>query len=496
LDGTLKSHRAFHKIVLWYVRDEATYVEYADLIKAHDGIDLPEYKAPIDYDALKRESAQEYFDILFDSEKRRALTGQLIREIKNPDVTTKQLLDVDIESDHYSTLRRLQTAMYHFGSDVRVSEFFDLVDIDSFVLWSASRFFSKRSAVVPSQTEKEKLMETVARILQNRSFENNVMYYPNGYSLKWLTEELLSVIQYLDYPLDEKTLLDLTELPAYIFDKNNERNKYVYLQQKLPTEKLRLRLIQNVENHRVQGMILKDHIEFFDSCKDSSLAEYALKMCSDQDNTYLRSTAWRYLYNTLGAEYVADEILPIAEEELLLEIDGACKDISRTKLSDAMEREYKKNPSINLQAHLITFGSSIAISDYVAKVTDDKRPPEGTGVHIDGPTVAISSIRNPEFLPSLEALLLTVFDPEFKDCTWHGLRSSLVKAFVNCGMSAHEETIELLMKHRPSVDVHEENYRYCNYVIEEIEHARKSLLDMPKTLPETKRLLEEVKKHY
>lgn len=52
------------------------------------------------------------------------------------------------------------------------------------------------------------------------------------------------------------------------------------------------------------------------------------------------------------------------------------------------------------------------------------------------------------------------------------------------------------MKHRPPADVNEGNYRYCNYAIEEIEHARKSSLDTPKTLSEAKAILGGVKKYY
>jgi hypothetical protein len=495
LNGSLRSHRAFCEIVLWYVKDELKYVEYADLIKTIDGVDLPEYKAPIDYDALKQKSAQEYFEILFDEEKRRALTAQLLNAIDNPDVTTKQLLGEDIKADYHSAIRRLQTAMYHSGYDVKVSEFFDQIDMDRFVLWSASHFFSEKSSVVPTPDEKGRLAEIAANILEDWSFENSVIYYADGFSLKPLTAELLSVIQYLDYPLDEAIFLDLTELPAYIFDKNNEWAKYVYLRQKLPADKLNLRLIQNVATQRVKGMVLKDHIDYFDRCKDASIAEYAFEMCKDSSDTYLRSIAWRYLYNTLGAEYVASEILPIADEELLIEISGACKDISREKLRKSMEREYEKTPSIQLQAHLITYGSSLALGDYVKKVTSDKKTPEGKSVHIDGPTAAISSIRNPEFLPQLEVLLMAAFDPEFEDNTWHGLRNSLTKAFVNCGTVAYENTIDTIQRCRPFADVHEGNYRYCNYTIAEIEHARKLLLDVPATLLETKTFLEDVKKH-
>lgn len=263
--------------------------------------------------------------------------------------------------------------MYHSGYKVKVSEFFDRIDIDRFVIWSASHFLSKGSTVIPTPIEKEKLAEITANILRDWSFENSVIYHADGFTLKPLTAELLSVIQYLDYPLDEATFLDLTELPAYIFDKNKDETKYAYLRRNLPADKLNLRLSRNVTKQRVKDMALKDHIDYFDRCKDASIAEYALGMCKDSNDTYLRSIAWRYLYNTLGAEYVASEILPVADEKLLLEISDTCKDISREMLRKSMEREYEKTPSIQLQAHLITYGSSLALGDYVKKVMSSKK---------------------------------------------------------------------------------------------------------------------------
>lgn len=182
-DGSLKSHRAFYEIVLWYVRDELKYVEYAKLIKEIDGVGIQEYTTPIDYDALKRKAAQEYFEILFDEEKRNALTDQLLNAIDNPDVTTTQLLEVDIQADHYSAIRRLQTAMYHSGYNVKISEFFGRIDMDRFVIWSASRFLSEKSTVVPTPKEKERLTEITANILKDWNFENSVIYYPDGFRL-------------------------------------------------------------------------------------------------------------------------------------------------------------------------------------------------------------------------------------------------------------------------------------------------------------------------
>lgn len=490
LEGRLESHRAFQQIVICYVKDETKYTEYADLIRSIDKIDLPEYKEYIDYNALHQKSAQDYFDILFSKEKREKLTLKLLDVVNNPDVTTKQLLDADFQGDVYSVLCHLRTAMYQFEIDIRVSEFFDKVNINEFILWSSSKLLYGSVTVVPNQAQREKLIEIVAQILKTVSFANNVIYHSDTIFMAPLTFELVSVIRYLDYPLDEATLLDMTELPAFVFERyNKDQTKYSYLLSKLPTGKLKQRLIQNVASQKVKGMVLKDHIEFFDKFKDSSLAEYVAKVCDDQSDTSLRSSAWRYLYNTFGKEYVVDELLPVADEELLIEISNTCKDIPKIKLCEAMEREYKNRRSLELQARLILLGDRTAIEDYASEVSKDKRPPEGLGVHGDGSTEAIGLIRNPVFLPQLEELLVAVLDPEFEDCSWRGLRGSLIDAYINCAVTECEGTIEILKKHRPSMDKDEKNFRYCNYIIERIVQAEKSALDKPNTFAEMKAIL-------
>lgn len=495
LEGRLKSKRAFHELVIWYVREEMKYFEYAKLIKETEGADLPAYKAPVDYDALNRRAVQEYFEILFDAEKRKSLFMQLLELIDDPNLTCGQLLDANLKVEYRTALWNLQTAIYHYGADIKVSEFFDKINLDDFILKSAARILSEKSTINPTLEQKTKLTDIVAVYLQNIGFKNTVTYQDNSIYLNPLTEDVLHLILYLDYPIDENSLLDLTEVPSFIFDGNNEHAKYTFLSSKISNNNLKQRLILNVKTHQVKDMVLRDHIEFFDSCKDPALAEYAKEICANPDESYIRTTAWRYLYNTLGSEYIAVEILPIMDGEGLIEINGHCKDIAREKMREAMEREYRKKSSEQLQAHLITLGSNIAINDYVERVIEENGTPEGERVRVDGPTEAISAISNTVFLPQLELLLTMLFDPDFKDCSWRSLRSSLINAFRNCGLWEYEQTIEVIMKCRPNPDEDEENYRYCNYIIAEIDDARKLVLDQPMTLSQAKVVLEEIKRY-
>lgn len=101
-----------------------------------------------------------------------------------------------------------------------------------------------------------------------------------------------------------------------------------------------------------------------------------------------------------------------------------------------MEREYKKSPTLNLQTHLITYGSEMAVDDYVKQVMRDMFPPEKDKTLSDGPTAAISTLHDCKFLPQLESLLIVKMDSSFSDCTWHSLSNALITAFANCGINS------------------------------------------------------------
>ena len=157
-----------------------------------------------------------------------------------------------------------------------------------------------------------------------------------------------------------------------------------------------------------------------------------------------------------------------------------------------MEREYKKSPTLNLQTHLITYGSEMAVDDYVKQVMRDMFPPEKDKTLSDGPTAAISTLHDCKFLPQLESLLIVKMDSSFSDCTWHSLSNALITAFANCGINSKGVAIEIIEKHRPSANEDEKNYRYCNYVIEEIKRIARLQEDRAYSLADTKKICQQL----
>ena len=491
INGTLKSTIAFSKIVDWYVRDPKKYNEYAMIIKNKEGIDLPKYQPPIDHAALRTKALQQYFDILFDEDEREKMLSDLLSKIGDPNMPAGKLLKSRVEIDHYSTLWHLKSAIYRYSpGEMKVSEFFMNTDIEDLIIFVSSELLESSPAIVVSPQQRQYISQIIYKRIQEGVFENAINYHENRLDIKYLIPEIVDVIMALDIELDEGTLFQLTELPSFLFDKQKESTKYEFIELKLSKDKIKKQLVNNVKGGRVQDMVLKDHLDYFCENNDSALVSNAVSICKNSpDYSSLRMSAWRYIYDVAGAEYLEREVIPIANGEFLVEINDFCKDISRKLMRTRMEEEYKKAPDNQLLSHMITLESVKAIRKYVKYVRKNKHPPEKDGINVNGPTAAIESISNPIFLPFLEKLLVCILDKRFVDNSWRGLKNTLTGAFANCGKLAPDRAIKIIKKHRPKVKKNEDNFRLCNYIMSEILANNRSAKDVAKTLTQAKTYL-------
>ena len=211
-----------------------------------------------------------------------------------------------------------------------------------------------------------------------------------------------------------------------------------------------------------------------------------LRICID--NSYdesVRYSALEYLYAMYGSTFIKDSVLDHVTGSFLVTIATKCKGIPACDLCVAFEREYTKNPSTDFLTHLITYGSELGIRSYVNSVQEMRCVLEKDS-YPDSPTRAISSVKDPKYLPLLGELFELVFAPDFVDSKFWGLRSSLNKALGNCGRIAPEDTIALIKRYRDQLKGNQDAVQFCNYTIEEIKRDARKDGDKPKTLGETK----------
>lgn len=486
-----KAKVIFHKIVIRYVRDENEYKQYAKLIEDADGTKLPDFERDVDYKEMKIQENIDFCDVLMDDNKLKEIYMQLIENLDDPSVTNRQLKKVELNCDIHSVLNKLRLKMYKYEVNVRVDEFFEKINIDDFVLVSIYDILDKDIYNLMSNQQKERLIKIVLNMLSDGVYKDCVKYDENSVSINSKVIEILAVLKITDYTIEEDVLLGFTELPYFAFDNSKVSLKYDYLCSKLSVDKILNRLVQNVKEHKVKGMVLEDHLWFLENHKDSRLEEIALNICKNTDDVSLRSSALDYLYKCGGTECIVDEVLPFANENLLYEISFRCKDIPKERMREAMEREYKKEYSFRLQADLIKLGSTKALNDYVQKVSRDKRPFEDKFNRFDGPTEAVASIRNSEFLPQLKILLETVLDKAYTDSEYVNLKGSLTQALINCGGCDYQKTTEIIKELRPTIEEDEDNFVYCNYILNGIETERKRVVDKVYNFKAVKKLLNE-----
>lgn len=482
---TLPSHIAFQNIVIRCIRDEFLYEKYAVLVQKIDNVTLPEYQPPIDYQYLEKRAVQSYFDAVLDPLLMKPLYAELLSTIDNSAIYPHQLFSVRKKFNNPSPLSFLRDDLYYYGNKVKLADFFTEIDLDFFTIHSAAKQLQSHPDITLLSKQKEILSHLVKKKIDLNIFENAITYSTDGFSYHQLIPDLLFLIQHLDIPLDEKTLLHLSEIPYIIFSEKNKQAKYQFLTTRVSLPNLRNRLIENVKKGKVKNEALQDHIEYFDSINDDALAKEAIEICKTENNNIsLRSTSWKYLLNTLGIEFFCSNVLPCSDANLLLEINGAIKNIPRDQMRQFMEIQYAQSPSMQLQAHLISLGSEKAIRDYVEQIKISKHPPEGVNNIFDGPTVAIGSISSPIYLPLLEELLGVVFCKDFVDSLHpiRNLRDTLTQALINCGKNAPQETIQLIESHQPDASENIEIFRQCNYMINEIERSQCISQDVPMSL--------------
>ena len=485
-----KSKSIFHEIVVRYVRDENKYNRYSKLIADTDGEVLPEFVPEINYVQRRISKDEEFLTILLDRDKLNTLYTELLEKTRDLNITTRQLKK-NLFKEKDNLFKRLSIKMYNYSPNAKVYNFFEGIDYDDFVLYSLNHLLYKEIYDAMTFNNKNDLLGLAKRMINRGIFDDCVDYVDDGYYINPEISYILSIVINLDYEMDEKDLLYLIEIPSTVFAGSNKKNKCDYLCSKLGKDKIMDRIMQNVKSKSVQSTMLIEYFSFFDDNRDSRLCEEALKICKDTNDITLRRTTWQYLYNCYGSEYIECMILPFADENLLLEINFKCKNISKGKMCEAMEREYIKEYSLRLQADLIKSGSTKALNDYVQKVSRDKRPVEDKFNRFDGPTEAIASIKNPEFLPQLKILLETVLDKAYIDNEYVNLKGSLTQALINCGGCAYQETTRIIKELQPSIEEDEDNFVYCNYILNGIETERKRVIDKVYHFKAVKKLLNE-----
>lgn len=80
-------------------------------------------------------------------------------------------------------------------------------------------------------------------------------------------------------------------------------------------------------------------------------------------------------------------------------------------------------------------------------------------------------------MSQLKTHLETVLDKDYTDNEYVNLKGSLTQALISCGGCAYLKITGIIKELQPSIEEDEDNFLYCNYIINGIETERKRVAD-------------------
>lgn len=491
LSNLFPKPEVFYGIIERSITNETEYNKYSSLILEKDGYTLKSFSPPPDYEEIRVRVNQEYFDALFDRPQMDEIFNSLQQRLGNPNATREDLLQIhhhDIINTCENELRfELHSAMEE--STDSVLKFWQTIDWISFSEWS-KRSCLCRYHLTLSEKQKEDIFSVPDRWIEAGILFNPITYNDDN-TISYYSDipYILVLATQYDYALSAESILNLTELPEYIFPREDGFNKYAFIESKVSGELLISRIKDNILQNKVQREVLEDHIHFCLEHDMSCAIQRSLDVCLDSINGYsLRHEALLYLNKLRGAEYICSKILPTADEEMALMIMNVCPDIERAALRERMELLFHDNPSNQLLEKLIVLESTIAIDFYIQKAKELNQVPDLSD-SISGATESIGAVSNPSFIPKLGELVDVLFQEGFIDKEFGSLWNRLSKAFIECGKTEPKEAIDEINKHFPGTNASVSQIRFCTYTIDEIERNARNQGDIALSLKDTKSII-------
>lgn len=490
LNGKLEDHTLFQELVERHA-DDAQYQEYKNLILQIDGVTLPERKPYIDYEKLEQARRQEYFELLFDKAKAEQLLLRSIEKTQLPDPTVKDLIHSFGKYESGSLLMKLNYGLHrHLQESTKAKDSIQSLDWNRFVILEVYLSIRNAKSLHVSDEHKSVLRQMIQPLYTRGLLENAVTYNKTSPQVSVFIAAVVSLTVYLELVPEEQILLRMTELPNFCFSRDDDDQKYTFLKSHLPEGTLQQHIVENVKTQKVHGTVLRDHIQYCMNCGCENIRQAAAEAVKEDESA--RTAAIEYLHQFFGSHCVQEELLPFADENTLLNIERLCPDLSKEHLRIAMERQFQDVPSSELMAHLITLGSEMTLREYIRLAGENQTIPEKRNDSLSGPTQAISTLRDPRFLPLLEELMKIALSPDFQDGEFCSLRTSLSNALTACGAAEPEAVMTILQSHQGTPEENEVAFRFCSYTADVLQQKIRMRQDAPWKLSDVKHALEVV----
>ncbi len=280
----------------------------------------------VDYDKIRKESKQYFFNKLFNKNEFLGLMQELKEEMPSKRLIVKELKEtrhydkLDLDSKYQYTLNFL---IWQFkDKDDITKESFKNWDWDYFILKEVYKIMTEdKNSIIISEEQKKIIQNICNNKILNADFRNAIKYKKDkSWTTNWLCIYLWFYRYKFNFKYSDNILLDMLE---FEFSVDGEKLGIDYIERQVNRIEVRNRIVENINNGEIHTDVFKNHIKYcinnnIGTCVDAVGKHLLNKNLYDEE----RLIATEYLIKFMKLENFINEYFYIIELEFQKRILG------------------------------------------------------------------------------------------------------------------------------------------------------------------------------
>jgi len=465
-------------------QDSEYFEEFSALIKEKDNITIRIFEH-LDYDKLRKEGNQKYFDSLFDKNDYLNLVDELIVIAEKPDLTIEELIHIDFKrTEKRYVLDRIKYRVYrrYKEKDKKVSEIISDINSQRWERISIHEIYN----VLVNQEKRFPVEISSSQVLYIKDFcdskiceiDFNIAYqYKNDNTITYYFEHLVVAffMMYFKFNCSDDKLLDMLMIPPLLFSYDNKLSLTSYINEKVSDKILiKKRVEYNIEHRELKSDVYIAHIEFCKEIESKAAINLAVAVCKNaQADDYCKQVSLDYLHQVCSKMYLYQKLMPYSDDMLMLKIADKFMQYRDDELITEIIKRYKQQSDYSQNNRylfiLIKMNNSFGVNQLLEILKRDKKA-ETDSMH-NSAISSLSDIDNIDLLPHLIELAKLLFSDDFQDASSSGLYGYLMKAFECVAQSSNnKQSVIKMLNELLDLNMENLNFRcFCNTLLQNLD---------------------------